>query len=63
VVFGEVHLRHLVAQYADYYNRHRPRQAPGNHPPDGQPAAAADGDVVCEERLGALPRHYHRRAA
>jgi putative transposase len=64
VVFGEAHLRHLVTQYADYYNRPRPYQALGNRPPDDEPAAvAAAGAVVCAERLGGLLRHYQRRAA
>jgi putative transposase len=66
VVFGQAHLPHLIAEYVDYYHRQRPHQAVGNrtlmgaHPPVGH--CPAD-EIVCEERLGGLLKHYHRRAA
>ena len=68
VVFGEAHLRHLLSQFLSHYHEVRPHQALGNAPPCGPPAPA-DGpppgpaEVVCEERLGGLLRHYRRRAA
>ncbi len=65
-MFGEKHLRHIVAEYADHYNRERPHQALGNRPlgdpvdPAAPPSPA--GEVVCDERLGGLLRHYRRAA-
>jgi putative transposase len=63
VVFGEDHLRHLVGEFAAYYNRARPQQALGNVPLSKCEPSAAGGVVVCEERLGGLLRHYTRQAA
>jgi putative transposase len=61
VAFGEGNLRLLVSEYADYYNRQRPHQAVGNKPLSGAPPGGS-GEVVCEERLGGLLRHYRRAA-
>jgi hypothetical protein len=42
----------------------RPHQGLGNRPPAGlPPEAPTAGDVVRDERLGGLLRHYRRRAA
>jgi putative transposase len=69
VVFGESHLRHLLAENATFYNSHRPHQARDNVPlaaewslPLPQPASTA-GQVGCSERLGGLLKHYHHQAA
>jgi putative transposase len=68
VIFGEAHLRHLLSEFLAHYHGERPHQALGNAPPCGPPAPAegpppAPGELVCEERLGGLLKHYTRRAA
>lgn len=68
VVFGESHLRHIISEYLVYYHQHRPHQGLGNRPLDGTESVAVEtdrpvGEVVCQERLGGLLRHYHRHAA
>jgi putative transposase len=68
VVLGEGHLRHLVLEYAAYYNEARPHQGVGNVPLMGAtPVEEADVlslvEVRCAERLGGLLRHYFRPAA
>jgi len=69
VVFGEQHLRHILASWLDCYHRHRPHQGLGNVPIDGElpPALAAESvslaDVVCRESLGGLLKRYERKAA
>lgn len=64
VVLGEKHLNHLVDEYLIHYHEEGPHQALGNAPPMGLgPPANDEGEVVCQERLGGLLRHYHRRAA
>ena len=66
VVLGEEHLRYLVAQFVQHYNEERPHQNKGNlplgmeKPPDG---GSELGQVLCDERLGGLLRHYYRKAA
>jgi putative transposase len=68
VVFGEAHLRYLLSEFLSHYHEARPHQSLGNAPPCGPPSPA-DGpppnaaEVVCEERLGGLLKHYSRRAA
>jgi putative transposase len=67
VVFGEEHLRLLLCEYETYYNEHRPHQSLANVPPASpssvEETALAVEEVVCEERLGGLLKHYYRKAA
>ena len=68
VVFGERHLRHLLAEYLAYYHEERPHQSLGNVPLSGKPPPAeADilslADIVCQERLGGLLKNYSPSAA
>lgn len=65
IVCGEAHLRYLIAEYLDYFHNQRPHQSLENRPPssDGDDAPPAEGEVVREERLGGLLKHYYRRAA
>jgi putative transposase len=67
VVFGEAHLRHILAEYLAWYHQCRPHQGLGNMLVDGGDPQMADGplsaqDVSCEERLGDLLKHYRRQA-
>lgn len=67
VFFGEAHLRHVLTELERDYNEARPHQGIGNVPIAGPPLLApADGpghgEVVCEERLGGLLKHYRRSA-
>jgi putative transposase len=68
ILLGEDHLRHIVAAYDNYYNEHRPHQGTGNVPiaADPEPPArenSAAREVLCQERLGGLLKHYYHRAA
>jgi putative transposase len=67
VVIGEAHLRHILSEYLVYYHQFRPHQGLGNRPPGAPESATAEADrplreVVCQERLGGLLRHYRRAA-
>lgn len=63
VILGEKHLDYLVNEYVEFYNRCRPHSAVGHLPPcrDGPPSKS--GEILCEERLGGLLKHYYREAA
>jgi putative transposase len=62
IVFGQAHFDHVAMEYLAYYHAERPHQGKGNEPLT--PATAAtEGDIVCQERLGGLLRHYYRHAA
>ena len=74
IVLGTGHLSYLTSEYVDYYNRQRPHsaiefRAPAEpamprrvRPPEhGDPLNSRD--LGCEQRLGGLIRHYHRKAA
>ena len=66
VVLGEEHLRYLVREFVEHYNKERPHQNNGNlplgieKPPDG---SSELGPLVVHERLGGLLKHYERKAA
>jgi putative transposase len=69
VVFGEEHLRNILAEWVTYYHKHRPHQGLGNVPIEGElpPEESADEfhreNFVCHESLAGLLKHYERRAA
>jgi putative transposase len=75
IVFGERHLNHLCWVFVDYYHRLRPHQAKDNdllltgRPRRKKTKRAPPNDVMplseirCEQRLGGLLKHYHRKAA
>jgi putative transposase len=68
VVFGEAYLRHILSEYLIYYHQFRPHQGLDNRPPGWMEPTVAEterpvGEVVCQERLGGLLRHYQRYAA
>lgn len=64
ILVGEKHVRHVMQNYAEYYNTDRPHQGMGNRrltEPTAPPPR--DGPVLCRERLGGLLKSYFRRAA
>jgi putative transposase len=67
IVFGEDHLRYIIAEYVEHYNQERPHQARDNlplcaaKPPDGV-SFLAPSAIACHERLGGLLKHYSRAA-
>lgn len=64
VVLGESHLEYLVSEYVNYFNTERPHQAMGNDVLTEQgESPSLEGEVVCQERLGGLLKHYRREAA
>ena len=66
IPLGERHLRVLVAEYVEHYNRERNHQGIGNRliePALAAPANDVGGAVRRRERLGGLLSFYHREAA
>jgi putative transposase len=68
--FSLGHLDHILAEYARYYNKHRPHQSLGNRTLTSSaegpspPVNDADiGPIHCQRFLGGLLRHYYRDAA
>jgi putative transposase len=62
-IFGEHHLRLVMREYVDHYNRRRPRRGLGLEIPDPGPSFPAGGPVVCHARLGGVIKEYARLAA
>ena len=64
LTLGERHPREVVAEYAAYYNSHRPHQALRQEPPRRQPGRVVDLTARIERRqvLGGLISEYHRAA-
>ena len=63
IFFGEVSLRSTIEKYVDYYHRHRNHQGLKNLRIDLPPVEPIAGSIHCEQELGGLLKHYHRRAA
>ncbi len=66
LVFGERHLRRVLREYADYFNRARPHQALHQQAPDvlsgGPPQRERFGTVHTIPILGGLHHDYQRVA-
>jgi putative transposase len=75
IIFGLSRLQHVLDEYKNYYNQHRPHQGIGNRVPDQCKQHASGpvpvtpkrrlrhGDIQCQEFLGGLLKSYSRRAA
>lgn len=67
-VFGYSHLMHLLAEFSLFYNGYRPHRNRDNRPLAMVEPPRKDGtftldDIVVEERLGGLLRHYRWKDA
>ncbi len=61
LIFGERHLRPVLSEYIDHYNRRRPHLALDLHPPLPAPEHGS-GAVLRQQRLNGLINEYHRAA-
>ena len=63
LIFGEGHLRTVLAEFARHYNGHRPHQSLQQQPPL-QPGGAVEVTARIERRqvLGGLISEYRRAA-
>jgi transposase InsO family protein len=65
LVAGRRHLHHVLSEYIDHYNTHRPHRSLDQKPPDGRsPAEAAHDNVRVRrrDRLGGLLHEYSQVA-
>jgi transposase InsO family protein len=64
LIFGERHLRNVLAEYARHYNGHRPHQSLQQEPPQRQPGITVDITARIErgQVLGGLISEYRRAA-
>ena len=64
IVFNERHLRRVLKEYFEYYNRYRVHQSLEMDAPAGRKIHnPEEGDVVAVPHVGGLHHHYERRAA
>ncbi len=64
LICGGRHLDYLVQEFVEHYHTKRPHQGIGSRlivEPPGDPPDT--GEIVCEERLGGLLKHYYRQVA
>ena len=63
IFFGEKMLRYAVRQYIAHYHTARNHQGLENRIIDpGEEVGRADGEIICDERLGGMLRYYRRAA-
>jgi transposase InsO family protein len=64
LILGERHLHHVLSEYTDHYNQHRPHRTLDNVPPGGRPISGAGGSshVLRCDRLGGLIHEYKQVA-
>ena len=64
IIFGERHLRGVLRDYFEYYNRYRVHQSLEMDAPAGRKIHnTEEGNVVAVPHLGGLHYHYERRVA
>jgi len=61
LLFSETQVRHIIKEYVDYYNHHRPHQGINKIPDVKQ--APGSGDIQKDHFLGGLHHHYYRSSA
>jgi putative transposase len=64
LVVNDRHLRRILKEYVEHYNRARPHRSLDLRPPTGDlPLGDRDSPVIVTTRLGGLLREYRRAAA
>jgi putative transposase len=64
LIYNELHLRRVLGEYTDHYNRHRSHQSRRQRPPDfdGSVVAPLDAPIHRRKVLGGVINEYHRAA-
>jgi putative transposase len=64
LIYDERHLRSVLGEYADHYNRHRPHQSRQQLPPDQKSQTTAPLNLPVQRRkvLGGVISEYHQAA-
>jgi transposase InsO family protein len=64
LIYNERHLRSVLGEYTDHYNRHRPHQSRQQLPPDSDEPVVVPLDTPIRRRkvLGGVINEYHRAA-
>jgi hypothetical protein len=65
LIYDERHLRSVLRQYADHYNRHRPPQSRQQRPPGQWPTQTtvrANPPVQWRKLLGGVINEYYQAA-
>jgi transposase InsO family protein len=62
ILFGERHLRRILAQSTEHYHHERNHQGLGNELIDPVCPRRGTGGIRCRERLGGLLNYYYRAA-
>ncbi len=64
IVFGEAHLRRVLTEYFEYYNRYRVHQSLEMDTPEGRNVQTPEaGVIVAVPHVNGLHHHYERKAA
>jgi hypothetical protein len=64
IIFSDRHLRRILKQYFEYYNRYRVHQSLAMGAPERRTEQTVqEGKVVAIPHVGGLHHHYERRAA
>jgi hypothetical protein len=64
LIYNERHLRSVLDEYTDHYNRHRPHQSRQQRPPDSDEPVVTPLDAPIRRRkvLGGVINEYHSAA-
>jgi len=63
LIINQSHLRRILREYSQYYNRARPHQGINQQTPIPKPIPEAKGRIRCRDVLGGIIHDYHRQPA
>jgi hypothetical protein len=63
LIWSETHLRRVLIDYVNYFNRRRPHQGLGQDTPEDLRFVSSEGAIHCRDVLGGIIHDYYREAA